>query len=211
MKHFLVRADNVKSVLRGAGLVFIISTVGAVLGYLVQMLLARWLGSTDFGAYRYALTWCALLAGFALLGFNASGARFISQYIQQESPQKLKGFLIGSTALVLAAAVLITALGIGFVLLFPKASESLYAGPMIIALIGVPGLALLNLQKNNLRAFRWALVAEIPRTRQSIRAQHLGLVAHGQQTLPRLQHHGFHAAPLFTDKTARNLDHVQRF
>ena len=162
MKQFLVRADNVKSVLRGAGLVFIISTIGAVLGYLVQMLLARWLGSTDFGTYRYALTWSTLLAGFALWGFNASGARFISQYIQQEAPQKLRGFLIGSTALVLATAVLIAALGIAFVLLFPKASESIYAGPMIIALIGVPGLALLSLQKNNLRAFRWALIAEIP-------------------------------------------------
>ncbi|MES1148284.1 MAG: flippase, partial [Bradyrhizobium guangdongense] len=46
---------------RLAGTIFIIRVISAGLAYLSQILLARWMGTSDYGIYVYVWTWVLLL------------------------------------------------------------------------------------------------------------------------------------------------------
>lgn len=62
---------------RGSRIALLLQLGGAVLDYLVHLLLARWLGAAEFGAYTYQLGWSQLLVTFAWLGVTQSSPRFI--------------------------------------------------------------------------------------------------------------------------------------
>ena len=57
---------------RMAGTAFLIRIVSAVLAYGSQVLLARWMGSYEFGIYVYVLTWILVIGGLADLGLASS-------------------------------------------------------------------------------------------------------------------------------------------
>ncbi len=69
---------------RLAGTIFVIRVVSAVLAYFSQILLARWMGGSDYGVYVYVWTWVLLLftgSDVCLLGgcfthFRVDGAHF---------------------------------------------------------------------------------------------------------------------------------------
>ena len=48
--------------------------------YLSQILLARWMGSFEFGIYVYVWTWVLLIGDLADLGLASAAQRFIPEY-----------------------------------------------------------------------------------------------------------------------------------
>ena len=58
---------------RLAGTIFIIRVISAALAYLSQVLLARWMGGSDYGVYVYVWTWVLLLG--SMMDFGLSRAR----------------------------------------------------------------------------------------------------------------------------------------
>ena len=65
---------------RLAGTIFIIRVVSAVFAYLSQILLARWMGSSDYGVYVYVWTWVLLLGSMMDFGISASAQKIIPEY-----------------------------------------------------------------------------------------------------------------------------------
>ncbi|MGH6740089.1 MAG: flippase, partial [Bradyrhizobium sp.] len=58
LKAKLTGGSNEASVTRRlAGIIFIIRVLSAGLAYLSQILLARWMGGSDYGIYVYVWTW----------------------------------------------------------------------------------------------------------------------------------------------------------
>src|SRR4029079_16871717 len=68
------------AVLRGAGLVVIIRVLASAVGFASVILLARWMGSSEYGLYSFAIAWMTLLAYPATLGLPGSAVRFVAQY-----------------------------------------------------------------------------------------------------------------------------------
>ena len=60
---------------RLAGTIFIIRVVSAALAYLSQILLARWMGGSDYGVYVYVWTWVLLLGSMMDFGISASAQK----------------------------------------------------------------------------------------------------------------------------------------
>src|SRR6188768_3494008 len=58
---------------RLAGTIFIIRVFSAALAYFSQILLARWMGGSDYGVYVYVWTWVLLLG--SMMDFGISGAK----------------------------------------------------------------------------------------------------------------------------------------
>src|SRR5664280_1718681 len=81
---------------RLAGTVFIIRVISAALAYLSQILLARWMGGSDYGVYVYVWTWVLLLGSMMDFGISASAQKIIPEYRTAGQHALLRGFLSGS-------------------------------------------------------------------------------------------------------------------
>src|ERR1700735_3582295 len=81
---------------RLAGTIFIIRVVSAALAYLSQILLARWMGGSDYGVYVYVWTWVLLLGSMMDFGISASAQKIIPEYRTSGEHALLRGFLSGS-------------------------------------------------------------------------------------------------------------------
>ena len=78
---------------RLAGAAFLIRVVSALIAFLSQILLARWMGGFEFGVYVYAWTWVLLIGGMVDLGLGSAAQRFIPEYTEHRRLALLRGFL----------------------------------------------------------------------------------------------------------------------
>src|SRR5262245_10100601 len=76
-----------------AGGAFLIRVASAVVVYASQVVLARWMGSFEFGIYVYAWTWVLLIGDLSNLGLGATAQRFIPEYIKRGADNLLRGFI----------------------------------------------------------------------------------------------------------------------
>jgi O-antigen/teichoic acid export membrane protein len=81
---------------RLAGTIFINRTISAALAYLLQILLARWMGGPDYGVYVYVWTWALLLGSMMDFGISASAQKNHSGNSAPAANTLLRGFLSGS-------------------------------------------------------------------------------------------------------------------
>src|SRR5260370_29380403 len=81
---------------RLAGAIFIIRVVSAGLAYLSQILLARWMGGSDYGVYVYVWTWVLLLGSMMDFGISVSAQKLIPEYRTRGEHALLRGFLSAS-------------------------------------------------------------------------------------------------------------------
>src|SRR6187455_2668762 len=93
---------------RLAGTIFIIRVVSAALAYFSQILLARWMGGSDYGIYVYVWTWVLLLGSMMDFGISASAQKIIPEYRASGEQALLRGFLSGSRWLTFAVSTLVS-------------------------------------------------------------------------------------------------------
>jgi O-antigen/teichoic acid export membrane protein len=147
---------------RTAGTAFLIRVGSAALVYLTQILLARWMGSFEFGVYVYVWTWVLLLGGVIDFGLASSAQRFIPEYTGLKRFDLLRGFLSGSRWIVMALATawaLIAALGIW---LFGAWVHSYEVVPLYLACVCLPLFVLSRMQDGIARSYDWINLALMP-------------------------------------------------
>jgi O-antigen/teichoic acid export membrane protein len=76
--------------------VFLIRVASAMLAFGSQILLARWMGSFEFGIYVYVWTWVLLLGQLMDLGIGTAAQRFIPEYRDRGGLALLRGFIFGT-------------------------------------------------------------------------------------------------------------------
>jgi O-antigen/teichoic acid export membrane protein len=85
------------------------------LGFVLNVLLARFLGVTSFGVYTYVLAWHDLLIIPSLLGLDSLLIREVAIYKSQSEWGLLRGILRWSNLIVLIASLLIAVVAIAVV------------------------------------------------------------------------------------------------
>jgi O-antigen/teichoic acid export membrane protein len=148
--------------LRSGGAAFLIRVVSAALVYLTQVLLARWMGSFEFGIYVYVWTWVLLLGGVIDLGLATSTQRFIPEYAGLKRLDLLRGFLSASRWLVAALATGIALLAAFGVWLFEPWIHSYELIPIYLACAALPLYTLGRIQDGIARSFDWINLALMP-------------------------------------------------
>src|SRR5215470_6676897 len=93
---------------RLAGTIFIIRVISAALAYLSQILLARWMGTSDYGVYVYVWTWVLLLGSMMDFGISASAQKLIPEYRTRGEHALLRGFLAGSRWITFVVSALVS-------------------------------------------------------------------------------------------------------
>ena len=100
---------------RLAGTIFIIRVLSAALAYLSQILLARWMGGSDYGVYVYVWTWVLLLGSMLDFGISASAQKIIPEYRTRGEHALLRGFLSGSRWMIFVASSVVSLLLAGVI------------------------------------------------------------------------------------------------
>src|SRR5436305_3469171 len=93
---------------RLAGAILVIRVVSAALAYLAQILLARWMGGSDYGVYVYVWTWVLLLGSMLDFGIAPSAQKIIPQYRASGEDALLRGFLSGSRWMTFAVSAMVS-------------------------------------------------------------------------------------------------------
>lgn len=137
--------------------VFAVNIASAGLGFLVHVVLARSMGLGHYGAYSIALSWLAVLAMLAMLGFDAVTVRFVAAYRERKEWALLRGLVPFGTRLILGLAVLFAVLWAAGVALLPIDQDTRYT--LFVACLVLPALALLQHQEAILLGLRRGALA----------------------------------------------------
>jgi O-antigen/teichoic acid export membrane protein len=141
---------------------FIIRIVSAAIAFLSQVLLARWLGSFEYGIFVLVWTTVIIVGNLSCLGFHTSVIRFVPEYRERGMLDELRGILLTSRLFVLIASTLIAALGAAGIWLLAPTIEHYYVVPFFLGVICLPMIALSDVLQGISRANAWPISALSP-------------------------------------------------
>ncbi|RWM87475.1 MAG: lipopolysaccharide biosynthesis protein [Mesorhizobium sp.] len=158
----LFTADERGEASRMSLIAFSIRIVSAVIAFVSQVLMARWMGSFEYGIFVLVWVTMVIVGNLACLGFHTSIIRFIPEYRERNMLAELRGIVLTSRLFVLVASTAIAGLGALGVWLLSPFIENYYVVPFILGLICMPMIAMSDLLQGLARANSWALFALAP-------------------------------------------------
>src|SRR4051794_22084574 len=155
---------------RLAGTIFMIRVVSAALAYFSQVLLARWMGGSDYGIYVYVWTWVLLLGSMMDFGIAASAQKVIPEYRADGDDARLRGFLSGSRWMTGIASAVLSLLLAGLVRALSPWIEASSVVPLYIGCMTLPAFVVANTQDGIARSHDWMRLGLMPQfiVRQSL-------------------------------------------
>ena len=113
LDRLLVGSSDHQSSNRMALITFLIRVMSAALVYILQVLLARWMGSYDYGIYVIVWVWALVISNLVCLGFPTAVVRFIGELQEKQDKAGLHGVFALSRWLSLAASSIFMLIGFG--------------------------------------------------------------------------------------------------
>ncbi len=147
---------------RDAIAAFAVRVVSAALLYLSQIVLARWMGSSEYGIYVFVWTWVLVLGGLCHLGLSLVMIRLLPAYRENGQLGLMRGLIFGGRLAAVGLGTVVAALGIGGLWLFGPMISGPYLLPLYLALFCVPLFALTDVQDGIGRGQAWMDIALLP-------------------------------------------------
>ena len=120
--------ESLRKIAKGAGIAFTGTFIGTALGYLSRMIIARFLGASDYGLISLGFAVMNITATLSLVGFNTGIKRFVSFYKGKGDEGRIKGTIFGALKICFPLSLIFT------LLIF------FYAGWISIHVFHSPGL-----------------------------------------------------------------------
>jgi len=147
---------------RLAGTIFLIRVISAGLAYFSQILLARWMGTSDYGIYVYVWTWVLLLGSMMDFGIAASAQKIIPEYRASGDHARLRGFLSGSRWMTGIVSVMVSLLLAGLVKLISPWIDADTVVPLYLGCLTLPAFVVANTQDGIARSHDWMRLGLMP-------------------------------------------------
>lgn len=163
MADTILSGDDENSASQRVALItFIIRVVSAFIALISQILLARWLGTFEYGIYVAVWVAVIILSTITCIGFPSAVVRFIGEYRERGQPDLIHGVIRASLYISLFFSTLVTILGCYILYQFPEIVTDYYVIPIFLAAICLPMLAVEGVMDCIARAFNWPKVAFLP-------------------------------------------------
>lgn len=140
----------------------LIRVAGAALAYLMQILLAQWMGLTQYGIFVGVWVWLLVLGGISPLGLNISLIGHLATHHEAGDLARWRGLLMTGIWVTLLSGTLIAVAGLTFVWTLPHLIADAYLMPVWLCLFCVPLFALSEVNEGIARAHGWMNTALLP-------------------------------------------------
>lgn len=99
---------SLRKVAKGAGIAFAGTFIGLILAYFSRMVIARWLGASDYGLVCIGFAAMTIGAGLSLVGLPAAIQRYVSFYKGKEYAARIRGTIIGALEISFPLSIIFT-------------------------------------------------------------------------------------------------------
>ena len=147
---------------RVALITFIIRVISAFIALVSQILLARWLGTFEYGIYVAIWVAVIILSTITCVGFPSAVVRFVAEYRERKQPHLIHGVIRASMYISMLISTLFALLGSYILYTFPHIVTEYYVIPIFLAAICLPMLAIEGVMDCIARAFNWPKAAFVP-------------------------------------------------
>ena len=162
VKSLIGDSSEASETKRLAAIIFLIRVVSAVMAYGAQILLARWMSTSDYGVYVYVWTWVLLLGSMMDFGISVSAQKLIPEYRTRGEHALLRGFLSGSRWLTFAVSSAVSLLLAGLVTLLTPWIDAAAVVPLYIGCATLPAFVVANTQDGIARSHDWMRLGLMP-------------------------------------------------
>lgn len=141
---------------------FLIRIFNAMIAFISQVVMARWMGEFQYGIFVLVWVWMLILGSLSPMGFHTSIIRFLPQYAVSGQDDELRGILVTTRLFALLAATAAAALGIAGVWAFSDHVPDYYMMPFVLGFICLPMIAFSDSLDGVARAKSWIVLALAP-------------------------------------------------
>jgi O-antigen/teichoic acid export membrane protein len=141
---------------------FGIRIVSAAIAFVSQVLLARWMGSFEYGIFVLVWTTMIIAGSISGFGFHTTVIRFIPEFREKNMMAELRGVLLASRLFVLLVSTTIMFAAMLALWLLSDHVEPYYVIPFMLGMFCLPMVALSDLLQGMARAHSWAIAALAP-------------------------------------------------
>lgn len=149
-------------IMRSISGVAVVKVIGAALGFIAHVVLARLLGVEEYGVYLLVWTWVVLLDQFTRLGFDKAIVRFVPQFNARGHFTKIRELISASTRATLLASSVVALSGIAFVVYLDDWLKPGNDKAFIIGLLVLPLVTLNEMRQCTLRGLKLVSLALVP-------------------------------------------------
>ncbi len=164
IKKKFAKSDLLISLFRGAAIALGLQLSGIAVSYAMQVLLARWMGATQYGVYDYVINIGTFLGFLAGLGLPNCLLRFIPEYSVKEDWGKLRGIVWGSWCYVFTSSILIAIISIAILVSWRRHNPEVALVSFLLGISTVPLWALIRHQREMARGIKRMALAYLPST-----------------------------------------------
>ncbi|MEL7409598.1 MAG: oligosaccharide flippase family protein, partial [Cyanobacteria bacterium J06558_2] len=155
--------NNLKQfILKSVAGTFGMSVASAALGYMITLLLARFLGAKGYGAYTFALTLIGLIKLPTLLGLNTLIIRELSISQTNQSWNLSSGLLRWSNRVIIISSAILALAAVYLSWRFPQLIPSDALPVFWIGILSLPLIALGHIRQAAMQAFGHIIKAQLP-------------------------------------------------
>lgn len=156
------QADLGRRMTSASAQAFALYVGGAVLTSLVQLQIARLIGTDGFGLFSYVLAWTSFLSYIATLGFHVAVLRFVPVHAAREEWALVRGVVLFAIGVSAAASLILAGIGTAVIVAVADHIPDAKEAGLLIGMATIPAMTMYLISAALVRAFGGVVTALLP-------------------------------------------------